>query len=230
MNSTQNHLLLRLPRIDRARLMKNAEEVSLLLGAVVYPGGNPIKHVYFPTQGYISLVTMIDGKPVQESGMVGREGMVGAPVALGVKRSPSHAIVQGAGLAWRIESGKFEFELRRSDALRKEMNLYTHVLMTQLATNSACLSVHRLAARLARWLLMTQDRAHSDTFKVTHEFLAYMLGVRRVGVTTAATALQRRGLISYSRGKVIVRDRAALEASSCSCYLADQAAYADLLG
>ena len=230
MHSAENHLLSRLPRIDRARLMKQTEEVSLPLYTVIYPGGNSIKYVYFPMHGFVSLVTMIDGKPLQESGMVGREGMVGVPVALGVKRSPSHAMVQGAGAAWRIETSKFQLELGRSEALKKAMNLYTHVLMTQLATNSACLSVHRLAARLARWLLMTQDRAQSNQFRVTHEFLAYMLGVRRVGVTTAANALQRRGLISYSRGQVTVLDRAALESSSCSCYDADQAAYAELLG
>ena len=162
--------------------------------------------------------------------MVGREGMLGAQLALGVVIAPLHAVVQGAGGAWRIGSALFDASSTRSASLRQSMDRYIHVLMTQLAASAACLRFHLIGPRLARWLLMTQDRAHADCFRVTQEFLAYMLGVRRVGVTSAAVALQRRGLIEYHRGDVTVLDRRGLEAIACSCYASDRAAYADVIG
>jgi CRP-like cAMP-binding protein len=161
--------------------------------------------------------------------MVGREGMVGAQLALGVVTAPLRALVQGSGAAWRIATKAFQAELVRSAALQRSLNRYLYVLMGQLATSAACLRYHLIGPRLARWLLMTQDRAHSDTFHVTQEFLAYMLGVRRVGVTAAAGALQRSGLITYTRGELTVLDRAGLEAAACSCYASDRQTYAKLL-
>lgn len=154
---------------------------------------------------------------------------MGVQVALGLDTSPLRALVQGSGGAWRIEATAFRIELNRSSALRFAINRYLFVLMAQLATSSACLRFHQIRPRLARWLLMNQDRAHSSTFHVTQEFLAVMLGVRHVGITKAACELQRAGLIEYRRGEVRVRDRPGLEAVSCSCYAIDRRAYADML-
>ena len=207
-----------------------AEPVSLVLAEVLCERGAPTRHVYFPVDGFISLVTAVDAHPSLEVGMVGREGMLGAPVALGVAVSPWRALVQGEGSAWQIAIGPFRRELAASVALQRTLDRYNFVLMAQLATSAACLRFHQIGPRLARWLLMTQDRAHSSQFRVTHEFLACMLGVRRVGVTQAAGGLQRGNLIEYRRGELTVLDRPGLEAASCSCYAADLAGYRDQLG
>lgn len=161
--------------------------------------------------------------------MVGREGMLGSQMALGVQRAPLRALVQGAGSARRIGAGAFRRELSRSQSLQRGMNRYLYVLMAQLAASAACLRFHLIGPRLARWLLMSQDRAHADHFHVTHEFLAYMLGVRRVGVTMAAGALQHSGLIRYHRGEITVIDRAGLEAAACDCYAADQKTFSETI-
>jgi CRP-like cAMP-binding protein len=161
--------------------------------------------------------------------MVGNEGLLGAQLALGVATVPLHALVQGAGTALRIGSAPFRAELARSAALRRVLNRYLYVLMAQLAGSAACLRFHQIEQRLARWLLMSQDRAHDPHFHVTHEFLAYMLGVRRVGITAAAGVLQRAGLIDYRRGELRVLDRPGLEAAACACYANDRQTYAALL-
>jgi CRP-like cAMP-binding protein len=218
-----------LPRADRAHLLGISEEVELVMTEVLSERGNLTKHVYFPIQGFISLVTPIDGKPVLEVGMVGSEGMLGAQIVLGVVRAPLHALVQGPGSAWRIAAAPFRKELARSKALRSGLDRYLYVTMVQLAASAACLRFHQIGPRLARWLLMTQDRAHAANFHVTHEFLAFMLGVRRVGVTTAAVQLQRQGLIEYRRGAVTVVNRRGLEAAACSCYATDKKTYADVM-
>lgn len=158
--------------------------------------------------------------------MAGREGMLGAQLALGVLTVPLHALVQGSGAAWRIGTFAFRRELAASSALQRCLNRYLYVLMAQQA---ACLRFHLTGQRLARWLLMSQDRAHSDNFHVTHEFLAYMLGMRRVGITAAAKAMQVSGLIDYHRSEIKVLDRSGLEAAACGCYVADQKTYAEVL-
>jgi CRP-like cAMP-binding protein len=227
--AVQNHLIELLPRKERLRLLALCEPVHLVLGEILCEAGKRPKHVYFPTEGFISLVTLIDGEPALEVGMVGREGMLGAQLVLGVVAAPSRALVQGAGAVWRIPTGVFRRELAASAPLQRSLNRYLYVLMAQLAASAACLRFHLIGPRLARWLLMTQDRAHADRFRVTHEFLAYMLGVRRVGVTDAAGALQGAGLIKYHRGELTVLDRAGLEAAACGCYAADRQAYDELL-
>jgi CRP-like cAMP-binding protein len=222
----ENHLIEQLPRKDRQHLLGQCEPVELALSEVLCEAGQATHHVYFPVDGFISLVALIDGHPGLEVGMVGREGMVGAPVSLGVPNAPLRALVQGAGISWRVDSGIFLGELRRSIALQKILNRYLYVRIAQLASAATCLRYHLIGPRLARWLLMSQDRAHTDHFHVTHECLSYMLGVRRVGVTVAAGALQHAGLISYRRGEVRVVDRAGLEAAACSCYATDRQTHA----
>lgn len=229
MATAENHLIELLPRKERARLLAICEPVQLELSEVLSEAGTPTRHVYFPTEGFISLVALVDGSPSLEVGMVGREGMVGAQLVLGVVTAPLRSLVQGPGAAWRIGTKAFRSELEHSPALQRGLNRYLYVLMAQFAASAACLRFHQIGARLARWLLMTQDRAHADSFHVTHEFLAYMLGVRRVGITTAASALQRNGLIEYRRGELTVLDRSGLEAAACGCYAADRRTYAALL-
>jgi CRP-like cAMP-binding protein len=226
---TENHLIELLPRKERRRLRAVCERIELVQGEVLGDRGSPTRNVYFPTEGFISLVTTLDGKPVLEVGMVGREGMWGAHLALGVTTEPLHALVQGPGATWRIGARAFRGEFAHSPALHRSINRYSYVLMAQLASSAACLRFHEIGPRLARWLLMSQGRAHSDSFYVTHQFLSYMLGVRRVGVTAAAGELQRDGLIKYSRGNITVLNRAGLEAASCSCYATDRQAYSRLL-
>ena len=230
MATAQNHLFERLPRKDRLRLLALGEPIPLVLGEVLCDPGKPTHHVFFPTEGFISLVVPIDDKPALEVGMVGREGLLGAQLALGVNTVPLHALVQGAGSALRIGSVAFRKELAQSPALQRTLNRYLFVLMAQLASSAACLRFHMIGPRLARWLLMSQDRARAERFHVTQEFLAYMLGVRRVGITAAAGQLQRAGLVAYHRGEMTVLDRAGLEAAAGGCYAKDCKAYADLLG
>ncbi len=229
MATAQNHLIELLPRKDRRRLLGIAEHVQLVQSEVLGEAGKPTGHIYFPIDGFISLVTSIEGKPVLEVGMVGREGMFGAQVALRVLTQPLHALVQGPGSAQRIPISAFRRELEQCVPLQYLIGRYLYVLMTQLASAAACTRFHQVHQRLGRWLLMMQDRAHSDTFGVTHEFLAYMLGVRRGGITDAAGALQRSGLIEYCRGEMTVLNRKGLEAAACSCYAADRRAYARIV-
>ncbi len=223
--SNQNDLIDQLSRKDRAHFLKACEPVALVMSETLCESGAPTLYAYFPTQGYISLVSSVDGKPVLEVGMVGNEGMLGTQLVLGVMTSPLFALVQGDGSALRIDAAAFRGELAHSKGLRENLTRYVQVIMTQLATSAGCLRFHQIGERLARWLLMTQDRAHADSFHVTHEFLAYMLGVRRVGVTAAALALHRQGFIEYKRGDIVVLNRRGLESAACSCYAADRRVY-----
>jgi CRP-like cAMP-binding protein len=229
LSTPENHLIELLPGKARQRLLGIAEQVQLVQSSVLGGSREPTRHVYFPVNGFISLVTTIDGKPVLEVGMVGREGMCGAQVALGVLAQPLHAVVQGAGLAWRMPISAFREELDRCAPLQSILGRYLYVLMSQLASAAACTRFHQIDARLSRWLLMMQDRAHADTFNVTQEFLGFMLGVRRVSISAAAAGLQQETLIEYSRGRVTVLDRKGLEAVSCTCYAEDLRAYVSVM-
>ena len=225
-----NRLLAGLPGSDRRRFLAGCESVDLEFAEVLYRTGAPLGHVYFPTTSFISLIMPVDETASLEVGLVGNEGMFGSSLALGVEVSPVRAVVQGGGTALRMGAAPFRRELARSPALHRVIDRYLYVHLSQLAQTAACTRFHLVEARLARWLLMTQDRAHSDSFHVTQEFLALMLGVRRVGVTKAASSLLRRNLIHYSRGNVTVVDRRGLKGASCGCYKADCDSYDRILG
>ena len=230
MAHAENHLIELLPRDDRRHLLAQCELATLVMADVLCEPGQRLHHVCFPIGGVVTLVTRLDYHAGLEVGMVGHEGMLGAQVALGVLQSPLRAVVQGPGTAWRIGAEAFAAELVRSEALRHVVHGYLAARMAQLAVSAACLRFHLIGPRLARWLLLRHDRAQVDRFGVTQEFLAQLLGVRRVGITTAAGSLQRQGLIEYHRGQLRVLDRAGLEAVACSCYAADRQAYAERLG
>ena len=213
-----NRLLAALPAKEYERLLAGFEPVKLTYGEVLYEPGEQMRYVYFPSDCLVSLLIVIEGHRALEVGLVGREGMVGTRLALGITTASVRALVQGTGTAVRIKSAAFLREFHRSPALQRALLYFTDTLMSQVTQTAACNRFHPVEARLARWLLMTRERVPSNEFHLTQEFLADMLGVRRAGVTVAASALQRRKLIRYRRGAITILDQQGLEASSCSCY------------
>lgn len=227
---TNNRLLDGLPARDRSHVLAVCEEVGLTIGDVLQEPDEKIRHVYFPVSGMISLLVPVKGHGNLEVALVGTEGFVGTPTVLGVQSSPLQGLVQGSGSALRLSAHALRRELKESAAMRRTLSKYAYVLIAQLAESAGCIRFHLLEARLARWLLMTHDRTESNEFRLTHEFLAQMLGVRRVGVTNAMGALQTRNLIAYTRGDISVLDRSGLEGASCPCYQTGQDIYAHTLG
>ncbi|HVL02214.1 MAG TPA: Crp/Fnr family transcriptional regulator [Dongiaceae bacterium] len=213
-----NELIDALPRRERSRILSCCTLLNLEFGEVLCEQNGVFSHVYFPLTGFISLVTSLRDHPPLEVGMIGNEGMLGATLALRTTTAPVRALVQGAGTALRMSAPDFLREMDSGAGLKRVLCQYLFVLMAQVSQSAACVHFHEIEPRLARWLLMTHDRAHSDNFYLTHEFLAGMLGVRRSGITIAAGALQTKKLIRYSRGEIRILDRKGLEAVSCECY------------
>jgi CRP-like cAMP-binding protein len=213
----ENQLLAALAPNRYRQLEGGLEEVELRFGEILHSPGDPPSHVYFPTNSLVSLLVGT-GAGELEVGLVGKESMVGIPLALGQSASPVRALVQGEGRALRMKARRFRREIERNGDFKKEIDRCTYVAMTTAMQIAACNNKHVLAARLARWLLMVRDRLGRDQFRMTQEFLAVMLGVRRAGVTDAAGALQRRRLIRYVRGRMEILQADALQAAACSCY------------
>jgi CRP-like cAMP-binding protein len=224
-----NHLLAALPGPDLERLAPMLEPVQVEVGEVLHQPAEMVRHIYFPHDCLISLLGVAGGRMTLEIGLIGREGMLGATVALGHEMAQVRAIVQRAGQASRIDSARFRAEFAHNASLQRVLYRYTDTLLAQAIQIAVCSRFHVLEARLARSLLVTRDRLQSDKFHLTHEFLAHALGVRRVGVTKAASALQQQGLIIYSRGNIEILGVAGLAAASCQCYEIVKEAGADAL-
>jgi len=225
-----NLLLASLPRKEYQSFLARCEPVELVSSEILGEPGKRVRYVYFPVSSFISLVAPIDSQDSMEVGMVGNEGMLGLNLALGVKFSLLRALVQGAGTALRMDADQFLQIYEKSAILQQKLKAYAYVRMTQLSQTAGCNRFHVVEARLARWILMTRDCAHSNEFHITHEFLSYMLGVRRAGITESAGMLQKKKLISYSRGHLKILDRSGLETAACGCYQASKATYKKILG
>lgn len=215
---TGNRLLDALPSRERDQVLSDLEEVSLQVKDRVWEQNEAITHVLFPRSGVVSITTMMSDGQVVEIATVGNEGMVGVPVFLGVSSMNAQAFCQVPGAAWRMESVALREQVAKGGGLHRVVELYAQALFTQIAQTTACNRLHSIEERCSRWLLETHDRARSDVFPLTQEFLAQMLGVRRATVNVAAGALQRAGFIRYRRGRITIVDRVGLESSSCECY------------
>jgi CRP-like cAMP-binding protein len=216
--ATENRLLATLPPAVLAQLLPQLEPVELGLKQVLYERGKPITHVYFLCDGVGSLLSILEDNEQVEVATVGNEGMIGVPAYLGAVKSPLRSFCQIPGYALRMDVQALHDALDRHGELHTILQRYTQALFNQIAQSASCNRVHPVEQRCARWLLMTRDRVSSDTFPITHEFLAQMLGVRRATVTVVAGMLQKAGLISYVRGQMTIVDRPGLEAASCECY------------
>jgi CRP-like cAMP-binding protein len=214
----QNHLLAALPAAELLRLAPLLERVPLPLGAVIYESGGEQDHVYFPASGIVSLLYVMNDGAAAEIAVVGNEGMVGIALFMGGETTPSRAVVQSAGSAWRLAAASLKAEFARGGALQRVLLLYTQALITMMTQTAVCNRHHLLEQQLCRWLLLSLDRLPSNQLVMTQQLIANMLGVRREGVTEAAGRLQADGLINYSRGRINVLDRAKLEKRACECY------------
>ncbi len=225
-----NKLLAALPAKEYKRLLPQMEKISLTYAETIYQLGDKIRYVYFPESGMVSLLARVAEGDKLEVAVVGNEGMVGLPVFLGIETSSSRVIVHGDGSALRIKTEDFLKECGRGGFLPKILQKYTHALLMQISQTVACTRFHLIEARLVCQLLMMHDRMKADKFRVTQEFLSKMLGVRREAVNKSAMNLQQKGLISYSRGKITILNRAGLEAAECLCYSIVKEEYKKLPG
>jgi CRP-like cAMP-binding protein len=214
----KNQLLAALPKKEYQALQRHLEEIPLVFEEILYRPNVLISDVYFPNSGIVSLLAGDNERSSLEVGLVGNEGMVGLSIFLGVNYSLNRAVVQGVGSAMKMKATAFLKDCNNGGALPRLLQRYSHSMLTQITQAAVCNQFHSVEARLAHWLLMTNDRMADDEFQLTQEFLSNMLGVRREGVNKAAGKLQKRNLITYSRGCLKVLDRAGLEASSCGCY------------
>ena len=213
-----NHLLATLSGVELERMEPHLEGVEMALGDVVYESGRELGHVYFPTTSIVSLLYVLESGASAEIAIVGREGVVGVSIFMGGATTPNRAVVQSAGMAYRMPARVIQEEFRRGGTMQHLMLRYTQSLLTQMAQTAVCNRHHSLDQQLCRWLLFSIDRLDSPEIVTTQELISNMLGVRREGVTEAAGKLQKAGAISYRRGHIKVLDRAALEKMSCECY------------
>ncbi|MDZ7967202.1 MAG: Crp/Fnr family transcriptional regulator [Nostoc sp. DedSLP03] len=225
-----NKLLATLPASDYERLVPHLKLVSLPLGQILYRAAEPITHVYFPDKAMVSIVTTMEDGSTAEVGIVSNEGMVGMLVILGDNTTTTTALVQISGAAMQINADILTAEFNRGGAIQKLLLRYVQAVYSELAQGAACNRFHTLEERLARWLLTVSDRLESENFPLTQEFISQMLGVRRSGVTVAASTLSRAGMISYQRGHISILNREDLEATSCECHQVIQYEFARLLG
>lgn len=223
-----NHLLKNLPAKEKALVQERCISIELTFGTVVSERKQSYRYAYFPVTGFISAVACVDDHVPLELGIIGYEGMLGATLILGVDEAPLRGVVQGSGSALRMEASILRDLLPECPVLHATLKRYLYVLMTQLNQAAGCTHFHEVSERLARWLLMSHDRARADHFYLTHQFLADMLGVQRSAVSIAAGNLQRKNLIHYSRGDINIIDRKGLEAASCGCYADASQNYANL--
>jgi CRP-like cAMP-binding protein len=213
-----NQLLAALPTDERKRLLPDLEHVPLAVGDVLYEPDEPIRYIYFPNNGVVSILSTVGERMSIEIGMVGKEGMVGIPVFLGVDTATNQAVVQVPGDAVKMLAETFKGVAKREGPFHDLLHLYTHALLTQMSLSIACNRFHNVEKRFARWLLVIHDRVNGDEFLLTQKYISRMLGAHRPHVTTAAGTLQKAGLIRYRRGRIAILDRDGLEKSSCDCY------------
>lgn len=214
----QNHLLASLATEEHDRLWPHLHRVPLPLGKVLYEPGDMMGHVYFPIDSIVSLLYVLENGASAEISIVGNEGLIGIALFMGGESTPSRAIVQSAGTAYRLPANLLKTEFHRSGALQLLLLRYTQALITQMAQTAVCNRHHSVDQQLCRWLLLSLDRLPTNQLTMTQELIANMLGVRREGVTEAAGKLQKHGVITYSRGQITVQDRPALERLCCECY------------
>ena len=225
----QNQLLAALPPADLARISEKLESAAMPLGYVLYESGDKLQHVYFPTNSIVSLLYVMEDGASAEIAIVGNEGIVGISLFMGGETTPSRAIVQSAGQAFRVPSKVLKAEFRRAGPLQHALLRYTQALITQMSQTAVCNRHHSVVQQLCRWLLMSLDRLGSTKLSMTQKVIADMLGVRREGVTESAGKLQKLGLIEYSRGRIVVLDRPGVEKHACECYHVVKKDYARLL-
>jgi CRP-like cAMP-binding protein len=225
----KNHLLAVLPPEVWQRLAPQLEEVDMPLGQVLCESGSTLKHVYFPLTSIVSLLYVMENGASAEIAVVGNEGIVGISLFMGGDSMPSRVVVQSAGLGYRLKAQLLKNEFNLGGPVMHVLLRYTQALITQMAQTAVCNRHHALEQQLCRWLLLSLDRLASNELLMTQELIANMLGVRREGVTEAALKLQKLGLISYARGRILVLDRAGLEARTCECYAVVKKEYDRLL-
>lgn len=214
----RNRILSSLPKKEYNRLLQQMEEVPVERGQILIAPGEPIRHVHFPLNAMISIVSFTEEGLSIETGVIGSDAMLGLPVLLGTNTTPMQSVGQLPGRAMRMEAKAFKSEFDRGGPFSEVLLRYVHVLVVEISQTAACNKLHSIEGRLARWLLMSSDSIGSDELPLTQDFISSMLGVRRAGVTEAATALRRKGLISYRQGLITIVDRAGLEAEACECY------------
>jgi CRP-like cAMP-binding protein len=228
-SQSHNHILASLSTNEYERLLPHLEQVELHLGEIVSQPDEPIEHAYFPQTGTISVTMLMEDGSQAEVGVIGNEGMFGLPIVLGTNSTPFQSMAQVPGHALRMKASALREEVKDCGQLQQLLLRYTQAFLVQTAVTAACNRLHHLDGRLARWLLMCQDRAKVDDLQLTHDFIATMLGVRRAGVSVAANNLQAAGLINYRRGNIHILDRAGLEGHSCECYGVVRKEFARLL-